>query len=41
MAIQAVRMAAEPEAQATSVSQVGRGFRSRYSWITPASERCL
>ena len=31
MPIQAVRTAAEPEAQATSVSQVGLGFISRYS----------
>jgi len=34
-------MAADPEAQATSVSQVGLGFISRYSWMTPASDRCL
>jgi hypothetical protein len=41
IAIQAVRIAAEPEAQATSVSHVGFGFRFRYSCTTPAMERCL
>ena len=41
MAIHAVRMAALPEAQATSVSQVGMGVRFRYSWTTPATDRCL
>jgi len=41
MAIQAVRMAALPEAHAASQSQVGRGDKPRYSWTTPASDRCL
>ncbi len=34
-------MAALPEAQATSVSQVGSGLRLRYSCTTPATLRCL
>jgi hypothetical protein len=34
-------MAALPEAQATSVNQVGLGLSPRYSWTTPATDRCL